>query len=360
MPRPSFLLPGLALLLACGHHGPREQAEQKAPIKVAPPTRVQEYERISVSGTLMPQGAASMVAFQVPGRILKVVFREGEAVRKGQVLAVLDGENLTHALEAAHAQTLAAKAGADQAEQEFQRMRQLFESRSLAPNDFAKFTAARDTARQGLQQAIAAESAARKNLAEATLAAPISGFISRRLAEPGVMVGAGQPVLEIAQLDPIEVNVGIPETDIRLVKLGQPALVTLPSWPGSAYQGKVRVVNVSADPATRTYMARISVPNPGRDLKVGMVAEVSITGSQRVDLLTIPAEAVVRDPQGATLVFLYYPDQRRVFSKRVEIGGLYGRDIQVKSGLTDRELVVVAGQNQLRNGMDAAPAQGGN
>jgi len=354
-----LFLPTLGLLLACGHRGAPAPEERKASIAVAQPSRVQEFEQISVSGTLMPQSGSSMVAFQVPGRVLKVLFREGEPVRQGQVLAVLDAENLTHALEAARAQVAAAKAGADQAEQEFNRMKQLFDSQSLAANDFAKFTAARDASREQLGQAVAGERIARKNLNEAQLAAPISGFIARRMLEPGGMVGAGQPAFEIAQMDPIEVNVGIPETDVRLVKVGQPATVTIPAWPDRRCHGTVRVVNVSADPATRTYMARISVPNPRRELKVGMVAEVSITGSQRLDVLLLPADAIVRDPQGATLVFQYFSDQHRVYSKRVEIGSLYGRDVQIRSGLQGQEPIVVAGQNALRNGMAAEPVQGG-
>jgi membrane fusion protein (multidrug efflux system) len=356
MQRKLLILSPLCLILACGRH--QEVVDTaKANIVVAQPTRVQELERVGVSGTLTPQGGSSMVAFQVPGRAIQVLLREGEPVRKGQTLATLDAENLSHALEAARAQVAAAKAGADQADQEFRRMKQLFDSQSLAPNDFAKFTAARDASRQQLEQAIAGEGVADKNLAEARLVAPINGFIARRMLEPGVMVGAGQPVFEIAQLDPIEVNVGIPETDVRLVKVGQTATVTIPALPGRSFQGTVRVVNISADPATRTYMARVSVANPQRELKVGMVAEVSITGSQRLDMLTLPAEAIVRDPQGAPLVFQYFPDQQRVFSKRVEIGAFYGRSIQIRSGLQGQESIVVAGQNALRNGMGAEAVQ---
>lgn len=355
-----LVLPCLPILLACGHSASRDHAGERASIEVASPNRIQEFERISVSGSLTPQGASSLVAFQVSGRAVQVLAREGDAVRKGQVLAVLDAVNLTHALEAAQAQVKVARAASDQAEQEFGRMKQLFDSRSLAPNDFAKFTAARDATREQVRQAVASEGIARKNLAEATLTAPIAGFVARRMVEPGVMVGAGQSVFELAQLDPIEVNVGIPETDVRLVKAGQAAMVTIPAWPGKAYQGRVKLVNVSADPATRTYMARITVPNPSRELKVGMVAEVSITGSQRLDILTVPADAIVRDPQGATLVFQYFPDQRRVFSKRVDVGGLYGREIQIRSGLQGGERVVVAGQHMLRNGMEADAVQGRN
>ncbi|MBI1752786.1 MAG: efflux RND transporter periplasmic adaptor subunit [Acidobacteria bacterium] len=351
-----FLSP-LCLLLACGtKHETTETA--KANIQVAQPNHVQELERIGVSGTLIPQGASSMVAFQVPGRAVRVLQREGDPVRKGQLLAELDAVNLTHALEAAHAQVETARAGAIQADQEFHRMKQLFDSQSLAPNDFAKFTAARDASRQQLQQAIAGEGVARKNLTEAKLVAPIHGFVVRRMVEPGVMVGAGQPVFEIAALDPIEVNVGVPETDVNLVKVGQSATLTVPALPGRTFQGTVKLVNVSADPATRTYMTRILVANHERELKAGMVAEVSITGTRKLDMLLLPTEAIVRDPQGATQVFQYFPDQQRVYSKRVEVGAVYGRSVQVRSGLTGNELIVVAGQNALRNGMGADPVKG--
>jgi membrane fusion protein (multidrug efflux system) len=349
--------PILLLLAACSPKPAQEPAESRVTIVVDHPRQVQVFQRIAVSGTLTPPSASSQVAFLVPGRALQVLPREGEPVKKGQVLAVLDSVNLAHALEAAHAQVEAARTGAQQAEQEYGRMKQLFDSQSLAPNDFAKFTAAREASRQQLQQAIAGEGIARKNLADATLAAPISGYITRRAVEPGVMVSPGQPVFEIASLDPIEINVGVPETDVRLVRVGQAATISLVALPGRHYDGTVRVVNVSADPATRTYVTRISVPNPTRELKVGMVAEVSITGTEKRAMTLVPVNAIVRDPQGATLVFQYFPDQQRVYSKRVEVGALIGRDVEIRSGLKGDESIVVGGQNALRNGMLAEPAK---
>jgi len=355
-----YLLPWTALVLvACGHGKDPKGAEPRVSIAVAQPSRTQEFERVAVSGTISSPGNASMVAFLVPGRAVKVLPREGEPVRKGQVLAELDAENLRHALDAAHAQAEAARAGAHQADQEFKRMKQLYDSQSLAPNDFAKFTAAREASSQQLQQALAGEAAARRNLNDARLLAPISGFISRRSVEPGVMVAPGQPAFEISPLDSVEVNVGVPETDVRLVKVGQAAGVTVPALPGRTFQGIVRVVNVSADPATRTYMTRITVPNPQKDLKVGMVAEVAITGTHKLDMLTLPMSSIVRDPQGATLVYQYFPDQGRVYSKRVEVGAVLGTRIQVRSGLKGAEPIVVAGQNGLRDGMAALPAAWG-
>ena len=165
-----------------------------------------------------------------------------------------------------------------------------------------------------------------------------------RLQVPGI------PVFEIVKLDPVEINVGVPETDIHLVRLGQTASVTIPALPTESFEGKVRIINVSADPNTRTYMTRIAVPNPAHILRVGMVAEARIQGDRVIDLMTLPAETILRDPQGATIVFVYYPEQGRVYSKRVETGVVYGREIAIKSGLSGDEAVVFAGQEKLRDG----------
>lgn len=356
MPRRLLLPLSIVLLVACGRGKDPQAPDAAVSIRISRPARIQEFERVSVSGTLSSPGNSSQVAFLVPGRDLKVLPREGEPVQKGQLLAELDAENLNHAVQAAHAQVEAARAGALQADQEFRRMKQLFDTQSLAPNDFAKFTAARDASQQQLQQAMAGEAIARRNLADARLVAPVGGYIAKRMVEPGNMVAPGQPVFEIAQMDPIEVNVGVPETDIRLVKVGQAANVTVPALPGRSFQGKVRVVNVSADPASRTYMTRIAVPNPQKELKVGMVAEVAITGAHKLDMLSLPVSAIVRDPQGATLVFQYFPDQGRVYSKRVEVGVVVGTRVQVRSGLDGTEAIVVAGQSALRDGMAAKPS----
>jgi RND family efflux transporter MFP subunit len=152
------------------------------------------------------------------------------------------------------------------------------------------------------------------------------------------------------QLDPVEINVGVPETDIHLVRVGQRATVAIPALPTESFEGKVRVINVSADPNTRTYMTRIAVPNPTHILRIGMVAEARIQGDRVLDLMTLPAETILRDPQGATIVFVYYPEQGCVYSRRVETGVVYGREIAIKGGLSGDEAIVFAGQEKLRDG----------
>jgi RND family efflux transporter MFP subunit len=174
------------------------------------------------------------------------------------------------------------------------------------------------------------------------------------MVEPGDTAAQGHPVFEIVQMNPVEVNVGVPETDIHLIRIGQKAEITVPALPGKSFQGKVRIINVSADPGTRTYMARITVANPERLLRVGMVAEATIRGDRKVSIITLPGNAVVRDPQGATQVFVYYPDQRRVYAKRVEVGSLFDKDVEIRSGLAGDEWIVLEGQMKLRDGQDVS------
>jgi RND family efflux transporter MFP subunit len=174
--------------------------------------------------------------------------------------------------------------------------------------------------------------------------------VSKRNIEEGAMASPGTPVFTIVELNPVEIQVGVPETDVRLVHRGQHAIVTASARPGISFAGKVRLVNVSAEPQTRTYMVRITVPNSNGALLVGMIAEARILGSETLDVLTLPGQSLVRDPQGAPQVFVYFPNEKRVYARRVTAGGIMGRDVQIIDGVKDSDSIVVAGQQLVREG----------
>ena len=202
---------------------------------------------MSVSGTVTSPDAPSNVSFLVSGRVVSVGPREGDYVKKGQILASIDPTDYRLTLAAAKAQTDQARVGYKRAEDEHRRMKMLYDSKSLAPNDYQKFQAAYESAEQQYEQAVASEKLSRKHLSDATLCAPVNGFISKRSVEPGQMASPGQSVFEIVQLDTVEVNVGVPETDIHLVRVGQKAAVTLPALPGESFEGSVRVINAAGN-----------------------------------------------------------------------------------------------------------------
>lgn len=384
----SVFILGASLSACTSEQHKKESNGEAVPVTVGRVRHVQERETVSVSGTVATPNSPANVSFLVSGKVVFVGPREGEYVRKGQVLASIDPTDFNLSVKGAAAQAATAQAamekamnsarpelleqariGFERAEDEYRRMKMLYDSKSLAPNDFQKYKAAYEHAKQDYEQAkaggqkedkalskasynqaVAHLDVARKALSDATLSAPVSGYIAKRSIEPGDTATPGRTVFEIVQIDPVEVNVGVPETDVHLVKIGQNADIAVPALPGKSYQGKVRVINISADPNTRTYMTRISVPNPEHSLRVGMVAEATIRGDRTVSMVTLPGDAVVRDAQGATQVYVYYPDQKRVYAKRVEIGAAVNKNIEIKSGLSGNELIVLAGQTKLKNG----------
>jgi multidrug efflux pump subunit AcrA (membrane-fusion protein) len=377
-------------VLSCGPSRDRT-AEKPAPIpvEVGKVHRLRTAETISVSGSVATPDNPSNAAFLVAGKVISVGPREGDHAGRGRVLAVIDPTDYKMAVAAAVAQAAAARAVLEKAESpvrpelleqarvafersqdEYRRMKMLYDSKSLAPNDFQKFEAAyrasrqqfeqaraggqkedRAQARAVLEQAVAAEDIARKRLADATLRSPIDGFVSSRTVELGDVAAPGRPVFQIVRLDPVEIVVGIPETDIHSVRAGQKASLRVPALPGETFTGTVRVVNVAADPSTRSYMVRIQVPNPKHALRVGMIAEAQIQTDRTMDAMTLPGEAIAHDPQGATVAFVYFPDQKRVYAKRVDTGTVFGREIQIRAGLTGNESIVLGGQDKLRDGI---------
>jgi RND family efflux transporter MFP subunit len=153
--------------------------------------------------------------------------------------------------------------------------------------------------------------------------------------------------------------VAIPESEIGKVQEGARATVTIPSLDQKQFEGKVESVGVAADPASRTYSAKIAVPNPERLLRAGMVSEARIYSSSMVNAITVPGDAIVHDPQGVAQVYVYSPGRQRVYARRVDVGELIGDEVEILRGLTGDEQVVVAGQQNVREGSPAKVMGGG-
>ena len=126
-----------------------------------------------------------------------------------------------------------------------------------------------------------------------------------------------------------------------------------------ASEGKVAIIGVAAEPASRTYTVKILVPNPGPVLLAGMVAEARIFGPAKIHSLTIPRRGYRARPQGAPNVFVYFPDRKRVYARRVEVGSPVGSEVEIRSGLHGNEQIVVAGQQKVREGSAVEITGGG-
>jgi multidrug efflux pump subunit AcrA (membrane-fusion protein) len=383
-----FMLALICLLPMAGC-GPKPQrlADQPVAVRMRAPKHVQEPVTVSASGAV-EANVTAQAAFQIAGRVARVLVDEGQAVKKGQVLAELDATDYRNGYEGAAAQAAAAGAVSQKAQNglrpeeleqaridferwrdEYTRMKYLFDHKSLAANDFEKIEAGYkaaqqryEMARQGtrvedkdaatgqMKAAQAQMHEAAKRLGDCQLRAPMAGFVGLRRIDAGNTVAAGAPVIGVLDLDPVKVRVAIPEAEIGKVREGSRAQVTIPSLNGRQFEGKVEAVGVAADPTTRTYMVKISVANPERVLRAGMVAEARIYGSEMVNAITVPGGAIVRDARGVTEVYVLEPTRQRVYARRVDVGAPLGDEVEIRGGLNGDEQVVTAGQQNVREG----------
>jgi membrane fusion protein (multidrug efflux system) len=371
-------------------------ADRPVAVRLRAPNRIQQPVSVAASGAV-EANVTAQGAFQIAGRVARVYVEEGQAVAKGQVLAELDATDYRNGYDAAAAQADAARATDKKAQaglrpqeleqaridfqrwqDEYNRMKYLYDHKSLAANDFEKIDAGYkaaqqryEMARQGtrvqdkeaangqFRAAAAQMHEAQKRLADCKLRAPIAGFVGMRRIDVGDTVGAGIPVIGVLDLNPVKVRVAIPEAEIGKVREGARATVTIPSLDGRQFEGKVEAVGVTADPASRTYSVKISVPNPQRLLRAGMVAEARIYGSTMVNAITVPGDAIIRDARGVTHVYVYEPTRQRVYARRVDVGALLNNEVEIRNGLTGNEQIVVAGQQNVREGSPAKIVGGG-
>jgi RND family efflux transporter MFP subunit len=277
------------------------------------------------------------VGFEVAGKVVMVGPDEGQPVRAGQEIAALDPTD--YRLAVAQASALADRAARDR-----DRNQPLLASGAIAPADM-------DHLETGARQSAAAAELTRKRFADTRLGSPISGVIARRAIEVGATVAPGQAVFTIVDLDPVRVRVGVPEADVGRITEGAAATVRIPAL-DTSFAGRVSLIGVLADPATRSYTVEISVPNPSRRLRAGMVAEATITNAQTRSAIVVPATAVVHDGgvNGTTNVYVLDQDGARVHARRVTTGPAHGDSLEITAGIAAGERIIVAGQQRLREG----------
>ena len=378
------------LTLSSCHSKSSVVADQPIPVKVRAPNQVQQLVSVSVSGGV-EANITAMTSFEVSGRVKRVYVEEGQHVVQGQVLAELDSTDYRHGYEAASGVADAARAtqnktqnglrpeeleqariALERAQDEYQRMKFLYDRKSLDANDFHKFEAAYQAAVQNYEMArngtrkedkaaaaaqartsIAQMQDAKSHLAKCRLVAPISGFIGMKRVNVGDFVAAGTPVFSVLDLEVAKIRVAVPEAEIGKIHVGSNATVTIPSLTGRNFQGTVDALGMTADSLSRTYTAKIAVVNSDHLLRDGMVSEARIFGSEQVHVLTVPGSAVVRDAHGVANVYVYNSSRRMAFARRVETDEFMGGEIVIKSGLAAGDQVVIAGQQNLREGSSA-------
>jgi RND family efflux transporter MFP subunit len=294
------------------------------------------------------------LAFRVGGKIAARLVDSGMMVKAGQPLARLDPADLQLSRQAAQAQVAAAESEFTTAGAERARYADLVAKRFVSQAAFDAKENAFRSAQARLEQA-RAQSRISGNQAEyGTLVAEHEGVITAVLADAGQVISAGQPVFRLARPEEKEVAIAIPEGRLAELKAARQIAVSLWAQPELVMAGEIRELAAAADPATRTYAARIRIVNPAPAVALGMTARV-ILGSPSSAAIVVPLTAVVDNGKGPQV---WVVDDGKAMIRPVEVAAFREDGAAIASGLKAGEMVILTGQRRLVDGqaVHAQPA----
>ena len=336
-----ILLPALALA-GCGKKE-EAKAEPPRPVLVATVKFQPEQPARSFVGTIKPR-VETDIGFRVPGKIAKRLVEVGQTVEIGQPLATLDEVDLSLQAEQSVAELSAATGVLAQAAAAEGRANELRAKCWSTQAQLDQARASADEARARLNRAERSVNLTRNSLSYATLLADTRGVVTATLIDPGQVVAAGQTAVRVARFAEKEAVVAIPETLVGRAKDGT-ASVSLWSEPGRRYAAKLREIAPNADPATRTYLAKFSLPDADDKVSLGMTATLTLSDVASERVARLPLSALFS--QGANPSLYTVNDNGEIALKPVKVKSYESNDVLITGGVEDGARVVTLGVQKL-------------
>jgi membrane fusion protein (multidrug efflux system) len=338
-------LPMLLALTPC--------ACQKKPIAVAaggfPATQVVAVEAkrqpvsetLSLVGTIAPNEMVEIKS-EMDGTIAEIPFKEGDRVEAGRLLIRLDDSKLAAIVAEAEANFQLSRSNNERAK--------LLSASGLAtPQDL-------DNAAAQFQAMQAALELKKRELKDARILAPFAGVIGARSISPGQVISRNTTLIQLVDLDPVKVEVNVPERYLSQLSLGQSLEFGVAAFPNDRFKGDVYFVSPQLDAATRTALVKARIPNPELKLKGGMFANLVLTLMLRESAIVVPEPALVASGDSVTVFVV--DDKGTAQVRPVKIGLRLAGRAEVLSGLQPGEKVVVEGVQKLFPGAPVREAQG--
>jgi RND family efflux transporter MFP subunit len=324
-------------------------------VELALPVKETVTRYLDATGSTAAVNSTTLVA-RVQGFVQEIKYKDGDAVKAGQVLFVIEPKPYQLALEQAEAGQYSAAASTKQTEADYNRQVDLAAKNISSQSTLDQATAAKDAAIAKQKQSEADIEQAKLNLSYTEVKAPFDGIVTAREVSLGQLVGAGGPttLATIVQLDPIYVNFAVSETDVQSIRAGIrergltsedlkkiPIEVGLQSEKGYPHKGTLDYAAPSVTAATGTLMVRGVLPNKDRALLPGYFVRVRVPRAAQPDMLLVP-DRVVGSDQGGRYVLVANKDDV-VEQRKVELGQLVGDLRVITKGITPQDRVVISG-----------------
>lgn len=311
------------------------------------PLQMQELLRgLPVSGTLKAANTAYVKA-RVPGELQGLSVREGDAVKAGQVIARVDPAEYEARLRQAQLQADAAKAQIDIAQRQYDNNKALVDQGFISKTALDTSLANLNGARASFEAAGAAADVARKSLADTVLKAPMAGFISQRLAQPGERVAVDTRIVEIVDLSRMEIEAALSAADSVGVRVGQQALLQVEGHV-QPVPARVARINPSTQAGSRSVLVYLQLkPAPG--LRQGLFVQGSL-GTEKLKTLAVPLQAVRSDKPQPYVQVVENQQVRHVSVTLGARGQAGGQDMVAITGLAEGSMVLAGAVGPLREG----------
>jgi membrane fusion protein (multidrug efflux system) len=336
-----ILLGTLAVVPGCGSGEARsEGAPPDAEVPKTPAVSVEVtklepqslVERVQLSGELEPWVHVSVSA-ELGGTVELVSFREGQHVRKGQVLARVGTDLFEAALAEARARLEGAQAIHEKSEQ-------LFKREHLPRQELIAATSALHAAEARVRQA-------ELRLERSVIEAPISGVALSRELEPGEVVSPGAPITELYRVDRLKAVAGVPESDVAAFAVGGAATIEVDAFPGRTFEGRIHLIGPAARGPSRTFPTEVAIDNPAGQLRPGMIARVALV-KRKLEGVIVLERDVLQDRDAGPVAVVADAGVARV--RQLTLGASEGNRVVVDEGLAPGELLIVTGQRGLIDG----------
>jgi RND family efflux transporter MFP subunit len=325
----------------------------------AKPARVVEIayhtgsRSLVLAGTVVPR-IESTLGFRVAGKVVERVVDIGTTVQPGTLIARLDPADYRLAVDNARAALVSAQSDYAKARHDHERYLALRNTSAFMPQTLDQRQSAAETARAHVEQAESQLATAENNLAYTELRADAAGVVTAVQAEVGQVLAQGQGVVRVARTGELEIQVGVPEHRLALVRQATDASFELWSDPAHRYRARLRELSPSADPTTRTYPARFTVLEPPPFIGLGMTATLSFEQPDRHTFAEVPLSAIF---QRGTQPAVWVVDRTTGVVELQPVVVARWRDdtALLASGVKDGDLIATAGVHKLEAGEKVKP-----
>ncbi len=321
-------------------------------VSVVKPSTEPANEELTLPAQLQAY-VESAIYSRTNGYLLRWTKDIGSRVNKGELLAEIDTPEIDQELSQAKATRQQIMAQLELAKSSAERWINLRKTDSVSQQEA-------DQQISGYTQAQANLAAADANVKRLEqlesfkhIYAPFSGVLTKRNVDTGALIASGnagqnKELFDVAQVDPLRVYVSVPQTDSRFIHKGMPAYIALREMPGQKFTGKVVRTADVIDPATRTLLTEIDVPNPNGRLMPGSFAEVHFAVTVQTTRISIPVNAVLFRPEGPRVAVV--GADKKVHMKAITIGRDYGLKLEILGGIDAGDVLVANPADSLEDG----------